>query len=218
MKRILIVGAGGHAQVIADILWRAHEAGAPLAPIGYLDDNPHLHGEQRLGLPILSAIRNIGSVPHDGVVLGIGDNHVRREIFEYLWQCGEQFVVACHPSAIIAPDVPLGLGTVIAARVVVNPGSWIGSNVILNTGCSVDHHNQIGDHCHIAPGVTLGGDVTIGVGSLIGIGSTVMPQRSIGAESIVGAGALVHASLPARVVATGVPARIIREAGLRRQI
>jgi acetyltransferase-like isoleucine patch superfamily enzyme len=93
----------------------------------------------------------------------------------------------------------------------VNPSSAIGENVILNTGCTIDHHNHLGDHVHIAPGVSLGGEVTIGKGTLVGIGATVIPRCSIGEWSIVGAGSLVTRSLPNHALAVGVPARIIRK-------
>ena len=43
--RVLILGAGGHAQVVADVLLCAHRAGDPAIPIGYLDDAPHLRGQ-----------------------------------------------------------------------------------------------------------------------------------------------------------------------------
>ena len=51
--RIIILGAGGHAQVIADAVQRAREAGAAWELVGFLDDNPALAGHVRLGLPIL---------------------------------------------------------------------------------------------------------------------------------------------------------------------
>ncbi len=209
-QRILIIGAGGHAQVVADCLLRAHEGGVPAVPIGYLDDNPDLHGSSRLGLPILGGLDALDRIAHDAVVIGIGQNDVRRRVFAQLQQRGVNFTVARHPSAIIAPDVMIGPGTMICAGVIVNPGSVIGSNVILNTGCTVDHHNHIGDHAHIAPGVHLGGDVAIGAGTLVGIGATVMPQRRVGTWSVVGAGALVSSDLADRVVSVGVPARVVR--------
>jgi acetyltransferase-like isoleucine patch superfamily enzyme len=85
----------------------------------------------------------------------------------------------------------------------------VGSNVILNTGCSIDHHNVIGDHAHIAPGARLGGNVTVGQGTLIGIGAIVLPGRHIGAWSVVAAGAVVTKDIPDGVVALGSPARTI---------
>jgi len=208
--RVLIVGAGGHAQVVADILLRMREAGADLTPLGYLDDNPALAGQRLLGLPVLGTIAHLSTIAHDALIVAIGDNATRQHLFETLQGRGERFVVARHPSAVIAPNVRIGPGSMICAGVVVNPGSIVGTNVILNTGCTVDHHNHIGNHVHIAPGVHLGGDVSIGEGTLVGIGATVMPQRRVGNWSVVSAGALVHTDLPDRVVAAGMPARIIR--------
>lgn len=207
MKRVLIIGAGGHAQVVADILLRMHEAGADLTPIGFLDDNPHLFGEWRLGLPVLGPLAAIDAIDHDAVVIGIGDNRTRRAIHERLAACDEQFIVACHPSAIVARDAVIGAGTVIAARAVVNAGAHIGVNAILNSGCIVEHHNRIGAHAHIAPGATLGGAVAVGEGALVGIGATVLPQCTVGAWSVVGGGAVVTSAVDDELVVSGVPAR-----------
>jgi sugar O-acyltransferase (sialic acid O-acetyltransferase NeuD family) len=208
--KVLLIGAGGHAQVVADILLRMQESSIEIAPTGYLDDSRVLAGQQLLGLPVLGDISQVSAIPHDAVIVAIGDNATRRRMFETLREEGESFAIARHPGAIIAPDVHIGPGSVICAGVVVNPGSVVGANVILNTGCTVDHHNRIGDHVHIAPGVHLGGDVSIGEGTLVGIGSTVMPQRRVGSWSVISAGALIHSDLTDRVVAAGAPARAIR--------
>lgn len=206
--RVIIFGAGGHAQVVADILLRAHEQGAPAMPIGYIDDNPALAGTTRLGLPVFGTTAVLPGIAHEAAIVAIGLNATRRRVFESLLAQGEHFITACHPRATIAPDVCLGEGCVVSAGAVVNPGAVIGANVILNTGCTVDHHNQIGAHAHIAPGAHLGGDVTIGEGVLVGIGATVMPGRQVGAWSVVGAAALVQQNLPGGITAIGVPAKV----------
>jgi len=208
--KVLIIGAGGHAQVVADVLLCSHRAGGTAAPIGYVDDVLHLQGQARLGLPVLGTLRNIDVVPHDAVILAIGDNRTRQRLYEELQRRGECFVTAIHPCAIIASDVQIGPGSVVCAGVVINTGSHIGANVILNTGCTVDHHNCIGDHVHIAPGVHLGGDVKVGAGALIGIGVIVMPQRQVGEWSVVGAGAVVIKDIPANTTSVGVPARLVK--------
>jgi sugar O-acyltransferase (sialic acid O-acetyltransferase NeuD family) len=214
VRQVLILGAGGHAQVVADILMQARDAGAQASPIGYLDDQPALHGQTRLGLPILGRIADLSLIPHDALIIGIGENCIRRQLFDRLARQGESFAVARHPSAVIAPNVAIGAGAVICAGVVVGPGAAIGANAILNTACTVDHHNTIGDHAHIAPGAHLGGDVQIGRGALVGIGAVVMPQRQVGEWSVVGAAALVHADVHDRTVVIGVPARAVASAHL----
>lgn len=210
MQRVLIVGGGGHAQVVADILMRARDAGESIDPIGYLDDRVALHGQRLLDVPVLGPLNAWRAIEHDAVVIAVGNNTLRRDLFGQLHARGERFVVAKHPSAVIAPDVEIGPGTVICAGAIVNPGSRIGANVVLNTGCTVDHHTMINDHVHVAPGAHLGGDVHVGEGTLVGIGAIVMPQRRVGAWSIVGAGALAHTDTPNAVVVAGVPGKIIR--------
>lgn len=210
--RVLIIGAGGHAQVIADILLSSPHCNHGAHPIGYLDDNSTLTGQSRLGLPILGPIHQIDAHAHDAIIIGIGHNETRKQIHEFLRQHGEYLITARHASAVIGADVAIGDGCSICAGVIVAPGSRIGHNVILNTASTVDHHSQVGDHVHIAPGVHIGGDVLIGAGVLVGIGATVMPQRAVGAWAVVGAGALVRRNVPDRVTVVGVPARPI---GLR---
>lgn len=189
--RVVIVGAGGHAQVVADILWRMRDAGQDVLPLVYLDDDVGLHGQVLLDVPVMGAVDQLDQVEHEAVIVAIGNGRIRQKLFLALQAQGVQFAVARHPTAVIAPGVQIGPGTMICANVVVNTGAVIGQNVILNTACTVDHHNHIGDHAHIAPGAHLGGDVQVGEGTLVGIGAIVLPQRRLGDWSIVGGGAVV---------------------------
>jgi sugar O-acyltransferase (sialic acid O-acetyltransferase NeuD family) len=209
--RVVILGAGGHAQVVADILFRMQEADQAVIPIGYLDDNTELQDKYRKDLDVLGVIADLPKIPHDAVVIGVGDNATRQRLFESLCNQGEHFATARHPQAVVAPDVEIGDGTVICAGVILNPGSLVGQNVILNTSSTVDHHNRIGNHAHIAPGVHLGGDVSVGIGTLIGMGAIVTPQRTIGMWSVIGAGSVVIQDVGDFSVAVGVPARMLKE-------
>lgn len=212
MMKTLILGAGGHAQVVADILRLMSRVKNRVEIVGYLDDDLRRHGRQLLGATVLGPVRILRDIPHDAVIAAVGDNRIRAAIFERLSRVGERFAVARHPHAIVASDVTVGDGSMICAGAIVNPGSVIGQNVILNTACSVDHHATIGNHVHIAPGVRLGGDVTVGDRALIGIGAVVLPRIQIGADSTVGAGAVVTAHVPAGATVVGAPARPIRAA------
>lgn len=208
---VVVVGAGGHAQVVADCLLRARERGGDTTPIGFVDDDPRFLGKSFLSLPVLGTIAELGSISHDGVVVAIGNNRVREAIAAQLAGKGEKFVTVIHPSAIIAPDVLIADGAMLCAGCVVNTGSEIGAHVIVNTAGSIDHHNRIGAFAHVAPGVHLGGDVSVGKGSLIGIGATVSNGINIGEASIVGAGAVVIRNVEDHQVVVGVPASPIRD-------
>ncbi len=207
MKRIVILGAGGHAQVVADILLSMNRAGEAVIPVAYLDDDTTLKGKSYMSIPVAGSIADLPAIPHDAVLLAIGSNRIRQQFHKILQAQGEQFAIACHPTAVIARNVQLQDGCMICANVVINTGSNIGAHTILNTGCTVDHHNQIDDYSHIAPGVHIGGDVHIGEGALIGIGATVMPQRTIGDWCQIGAGAVVVHNINKGETAVGIPAK-----------
>lgn len=206
--RLVIIGAGGHGQVIADAVLRAVDRGAAFSPI-FIDDRIELHGRTILGLKVAGGIDILARTPHDGVVVAIGENLTRRRICERLAAAGERFVSVIHPTAVIAPDVVLGEGVMVAAGVVVNTGTRVGAHAILNTACTIDHHNTVGAWAHVAPGAHTGGDASIGEGALVGIGATVMPSRKVGRWAVVGAGSLVYNDVPPDATVAGVPAHPI---------
>lgn len=211
MTRVLILGAGGHAQVVADILLRARDAGQAVDPIGYLDDDETLHHKILLGLPVLGHTDAYNRIPHEALIIAIGNNQIRKRLADRLSMAGETFISARHPASVIAPDVLIGPGVVICAGVVINTGSVIGAHVILNTGCTVDHHNTIGGWAHVAPGAHTGGEVFVEEGALIGIGATIAPRTTVGAWATVGAGAVVTKSVPPGITVVGVPARPLQK-------
>jgi sugar O-acyltransferase (sialic acid O-acetyltransferase NeuD family) len=207
--RVLIIGAGGHGQVVADILLRMQDAGSDITPLGFLDDCRDLVGQKFLGLPVLGRIVDRNNFQPEVFIVAIGDNETRKKIFQSLQQEGRAFAIVQHPKSVVAPDVQVGAGSMICAGVVINTGTTIGESSILNTGCTVDHHNHIGNYVHIAPGTHLGGEVEVGEGALIGIGATIMPGKRIGSWSIVGAATLVHEDIADGVIVVGAPARVV---------
>ena len=210
MTNLMIIGASGHAKVIADII----EKEGKYHLVGFLDEK--LEGEA-LGYPIFGTEREL---PHlikkrhiTALVIGVGDNHIRekaairlRSNFPSL-----NFPAIIHPNASLGKEVQLGAGTVVMAQAVVNPCSKVGEFCIINTNASLDHDCILGDFASLAPGATIGGDCVIGKKSAIGIGATLLHGIHIGEESVIGAAALVNADIPAYRVAYGVPAKIIRE-------
>jgi carbonic anhydrase/acetyltransferase-like protein (isoleucine patch superfamily) len=96
---------------------------------------------------------------------------------------------------------------VVFAGAVVQPGAAVGRHVILNTACSADHDNEIGDFAQLAPGAHLAGTVRVGEGAFIGTGATVLPDLVVGAWSTVGGGGVVARDVPPGVTVKGVPAR-----------
>ncbi len=211
MTPILIWGASGHARVVADIL----RLEGRYAVAGFLDDiHPERRGETFCGAQVLGGREQLAVLRKQGVeaaLIAVGDPGTRLKLAELACARGYRLVTAVHPRAVVAGDAVLGEGTVIVAGAIVNPGCWIGRNVILNTASSIDHDCVVEDGVHVAPGACLAGNVVVGRGAWVGIGAVVVERVRIGAASVIGAGAVVVRDLPEGVVAYGVPARVQRK-------
>ncbi len=201
---VFVVGGGGHAKVVVATL---QAAGYRVK--GIYDDDPGKQGQEILGIPVVGTLEDAEA--REGVpgIVAVGDNRLRQQIARRLHRW--KWIAVVHPAAWVHPSVTLGEGTVVFAGAVIQPDAHIGAHGIVNTGASVDHDCMVGDFVHIAPGVRLAGGVALGEGVLMGIGSVATPGVRIGAWTTVGAGAAVVRDLPSRVVAVGVPARVIRE-------
>jgi sugar O-acyltransferase (sialic acid O-acetyltransferase NeuD family) len=210
--KIVIIGAGGHGQVVADILRAAIRAGGDIEVAGYLDDDRSKHGALLAGARVLGPFDALAGTPHDAVIVAVGDNDTRARVCQRLAAAGERFASALHPSAVISEDATVADGAMVCAGVIVNTGTRVGRHAILNTGCTIDHHTEIGDLVHIAPGVHMGGEVRIGDRALVGIGAVVMPRISIGAGCVVGAGAVVTRDVRPGLTVVGVPAAPVKRA------
>ncbi len=201
MGPLVILGAGGHAKVVASA---ARAAGFQV--LGFRDDNPQSHGQCVFGLPILGGIKEFLGQPDAPAVIGIGKNSIRQRL-----STGEvDWKTVVHPAAWVDPSVALGAGTVVFAGAVINPDCRVGSHVVVNTGCSIDHDCVVGDFAQVAPGARLAGNVTVGPGVFVGLGAVVRQGVTIGEWSVIGAAAAVVRSLPPHVLAMGVPARLAR--------
>jgi UDP-N-acetylbacillosamine N-acetyltransferase len=207
LNDIIIVGAGGHARVVADVI---RLLGAYRIR-GFLDSqNPERHGEGYEGSDIIGGEELLGSLREGGVThaaVAIGDNEARLRVGEALQQQGYQVPALVHPAATVAAGVQIGAGSVVFAGAIINSATTIGRVAIINTAASVDHDCVIGDAVHIAPGAHLAGAVTVEQGALIGVGAAVRPGLRIGRNAIVGVGAAVVRDVAAGATVIGVPAR-----------
>lgn len=203
MQSILVLGAGGHGKVVADILQCQG-----YIVLGLLDDDSTKWGMSQLGLPILSDIEGYRNYPGSGLVMGIGANRIRRAIVERLGECvNPLWQPAIHPRATVASSAYIAPGSVVSAGAVINVDVRIDIHTIINTGATVDHDCVIEPYAHVAPGANLAGDVHVCEGALIGVGASVIPGCRIGKWATIGAGAVVVRDVPDNVIAKGVPAR-----------
>ena len=206
MSDLLILGAGGHAKVVAET---ALASGAA-SRVAFLDDRalPPVLGWPVLG-PLDQALEPLIHEQFPAALVAIGHPATRLRWLVQLQAAGYRLPLLIHPSAWISPSAQIGPASVVFAQAAVQAQAVIGTGAILNTGCSVDHDARLGDGVHICPGARLAGEVQVGARSWIGIGASVIQQIRIGADVTVGAGAAVVHNLPDGVTAVGVPACVL---------
>ncbi len=205
MKKLAIIGAGGHGKVIADTAllsgWKK---------VVFFDDswpNISFFGPWEVKGNTYKLIENSDEI--DGVIVAIGNNVIRLEKQYTLQKAKLLIVKIIHPSAIISSYSEIGEGSVVFAGAVVNAFTKIGRACIINTGSTIDHDCVLADGVHVSPGAHLGGGVRVGQSTWIGIGASVIHGIYVGDNVIVGAGAAVVETIESGKTVVGVPAKTI---------
>lgn len=201
MKKIGILGCGGHSKVIIDII---NEIGT-YEIIGMYDDYKEGFFED---IPILGKIKDVSYAKDiDCFVIAIGNDIIRKKIYEmYISLIWETII---HPKTIISKKTKIDIGTVICAGAIIQPYVSIGKQCIINSGASINHETTIGDFTSICPKTTICGQVNIGSCSFIGANSTIIQCLNIGNNCIIGAGSVIIRDVQNNCKIVGNPGKII---------
>ncbi len=183
MRKVAIVGDGGHGKVIRELI----NARSDTRLAAVLDDKFRTFEagkECYTGPPeAVAELRRL--IPDVLFLIAIGNNSVRKQLAERLGLKKEDFITLIHPSAIVSKSAVIGEGTVIMAGAIIQADARIGAHCIINTGAVAEHDNQISDYVHLSPRVTLSGAVAVQEGA------HVEPARPSYRSSQSGLGALL---------------------------
>lgn len=204
-KKLIIIGAGGHAQSVANV---ARSAGYDI--LGFVDAAKA--NEIVFGCPVAETIDAFASGSPLHLAIGIGANNSRARVAQKMQKTYPHavFPVLAHQSAVISSQVSVNKGTVLMPGAVIGPNSAIGAFCLLNTHSAIDHDGKMGDFSSLAPGAIAGGNVTLGERTAISLSAAVKHGIKLGADSVLGANSYLNTDLPPLTVAYGSPARIIR--------
>lgn len=205
-EEIILVGSGGHAKIVIDILneMNCYEV------IGAVT-NEKLNSF--CGLPVLGNDEVLDTYFANGITklaMGVGgftSNSLREQVYKSLRVRQFEFINCIHPSAIISKSCKIGDGCVIFAGTILNADVVIGNNVIIATGSTIDHETRLGDHVLVSAGVTIGANNKISTGALIALGAKIVSGVTIGENSLVAAGSVVVKNVPANTAVFGMPAK-----------
>ena len=191
-KGHIIIGNGGHSKLLIEILQLSKEN-----ILGVTDIDSGVQNHQSNEIKVLGNDDVIFNFSNQEVHLinGLGQlprKKTRMDIYNNFSTKGYFFPAIVHPSVIIGKNVDIKPGAQILAGTILQHGSDIGENTIINTKTSIDHDSIVGNHCHIAPGVTICGNVSIGENTFIGAGSVIINNINIGKDCLIAAGSVVY--------------------------
>lgn len=195
-SKIIMIGGGGHAKVLCDILSQQKvEIYAVSSPkldpqFSLFNGLKHILNDDEIynfGIDEVQLVNGIGSIP---------GNTVRASVFDKFREYGYEFLSVISQSAIVSEFCKVGMGVQIMPGTIINADSVIGNNTIVNSGAIIEHDCIVGDNSHIAPGAVVCGGTFIGKNTHVGAGAVVIQGLSVGASSLIAAGAVVSKTLP----------------------
>tara|TARA_B100001093_G_scaffold469682_1_gene490586 strand:+ start:1034 stop:1633 length:600 start_codon:yes stop_codon:yes gene_type:complete len=195
---MIVIGTGGHAKVISDILILTN-----IKLAAYYDDR---NIKTFLSKNVFSPVKTIPEA--SDTIIAIGNNRIRKRIS--MAHPNLNYKIAIHPRSVIDRSVFIDDGSVIMASVTINHSTKIGKHCIINTSSSIDHDCNINDFTHISPGAVLCGGVHISEGAQVGANSVISPNIKIGKWATIGAGAVIINDIPEYAVVVGNPGKIIK--------
>jgi sugar O-acyltransferase (sialic acid O-acetyltransferase NeuD family) len=209
---LVIVGAGGFARETA-----AAATAAGRRVLGFVDDDPALHGTSRSGLRILGSVDMVAGMPDAAVVVCVGNPRnytVRQRIVDRLGLPADRYATVVHPSAVVGSGSVVGPGSVLLAGTVLTADVTIGSHVAVMPQAVFTHDDRVGDYATVATGVRLGGGAILERGAYVGAGALVREGVTVGAWSLIGMGSVVLHDIPPGQIWAGNPARLLRDANV----
>lgn len=206
MKKIVLVGGGGHCKVIIESIRLCNQ----YQIVGILD----FHEGEVLGIPVIGDDDMLQELYNEGVesavicIGGLNNPSIRQKVRSGLKAIGFNLPVISHPSSIISDTARIGEGTCIMAGAIINADAQIGEITIINTSAVIEHECVIGDNTHVSSGAVVLGGVEIGENTLIGARSVIRQGIQVGDNSIIGAGSVVVKNILSKSTVYGNPAKV----------
>lgn len=211
IQNVAIIGAGGFAREVLDILDACNKAEYRYNIQGFIVD-PEFGSPGTLinDKPIIGGFDWLKEHKEINVIAGVGDPALRLKLVYKAKQTGGRFINIFHPDAIMTDRIEFGEGVIVTAGCILTNQIKVGNHVHINLTSTIGHDCEISDYVTISPGVHISGNVNLGEGCFIGTGVNIIEKINIGSWSLIGAGSAVVRDIPPNSTAVGVPAKIIK--------
>ncbi len=210
--QIVIYAGGGFAREVAWLAESCNVTEDIYDVVGFIEDNPAMHGSLLNGKPVMSLAAARQSFPGARTVGAIGTPKIRQIVMEKAAAIGFEYATLIHPRVERSRWIDIGAGTVICAGNILTTNIVLGEHVQINLDCTIGHDVIMGDYTTLAPGVHVSGWVHFGKRVYVGTGANIINGTHdhpliIEDDAVVGAGACVTKSVAAGATVVGVPAK-----------
>ena len=191
-KKILIFGAGGHANSCIDVI----EAENKFKIIGLIGKKKEI-GKKVGNYEIIGSEENLSNLLKKGVKYahialgGIDNLKIRKNLFLYLKKKNFFFPKIISPISYVSKKTQISEGTIVMHGAIINSNTTIGSNCIINTKSLIEHDCLIGHNVHISTGAIINGHTKIGSDTFIGSGAVLRNNLTIKPNTFIKMGTLL---------------------------
>ena len=213
--QILLFPFGGNSREAFDAIESINQSKKTWDILGFIDDNPELHGQEFCGIKVLGGSELLNQHP-EAKVLAIPGNpntYLQRQSFiDNLNLHESRFATIILPSAVVAAMGKIVINPLLMANVVVSSGASIGNHCIVLPNTTISHDSTIGDYSCLGSNVSVSGYVTIKSNCYIGSGVRIRNNITIHERSLIGIGSNVISDIERETVVAGNPAKSINRA------
>lgn len=211
MESLIIIGAGGFALEVVDLIESINMNKETYKIIGLLDDQKNDFTLKKYNM--VGKVLDYKKFSQHSFVIAIANPKVRESIYSELKLNDIRTPNLVHPKTEISKYTKLKDNSAI----IINYSTQISAEVEIEKAVIIDSKSYIGHETvlksfvTIYPGVNISGKNIINEKSEIGLGTNIIQGLSIGSNTIIGAGSTVINDIKDNVVAVGTPCKPIKD-------
>ena len=193
MKKIILIGAGGHCASCIDVI----EMQRKFKIVGLIDNKKK---NFLLNYKIVGSDKELKKfskrIQYALITTGhIKNSKIRENLFKKISNYGFKFPAIISPLSYVSKHASIGEGTIVMHGAIINAGAKIGKNCIINNKTLIEHDVVVEDNCHLSTRSTVNGGVTIKKNSFIGSCSVIKQNIKIGKNCFVNANLFIEKNL-----------------------
>lgn len=210
MVEVVIAGTG-YPEIAYWIEESRTSTGERIDLLGFLDDNESNATRELNGHKIIGGFSYISSLSSEVRVINsiARTMQLRNETTQLLTGYGAVFTSIIHDTALVRNNI-IGQGSIIGPYVVLEAGVEIGEHCCILAGTTLGHDTRIGNYCFAGHGTHVQGHVQVMDEVFLGSGSNILPGVCIGKSAIIGINATVIQNVSEAKSVSAPVSRIVR--------